>query len=165
VREVRGADVGGREAAFAVEVPRLGVEARGADLVGDLHVGPQVGQEVDGAALGGADVGGSDDAQGAAAVKVGAQRAFEDPEAVPLDEGAEQVDAIGGGDLGLKDLAEARLAVSRPAFDLFLPFNYRYAKTSDDARASLLAEHWHLAGINRDPASRTPGSPYYRQHR
>jgi len=61
-------------------------------------------------ALGGADVGGGDDAQGAAAVEVGAQRAFEDPEAVPLDEGAEQVDAIGGGDLGLEDLAEAGLA-------------------------------------------------------
>lgn len=73
-------------------------------------MGAQVGQEVDGAALGGADVGGGDDAQGAAAVEMGAQRAFEDPEAVPFDEGAEQVDAIGGGDLGLEDLAEAGLA-------------------------------------------------------
>jgi hypothetical protein len=70
----------------------------------------QVCQEIDGAALGGADVGGSDEAQGPAAVEVGAQRTFEDSEAVPLDEGAEQIDAIGRGNLGLEDLAEAGLA-------------------------------------------------------
>lgn len=42
MREIRGADVGRREAAVAVEMPGLGVEARGADLVGHLEGVPRL---------------------------------------------------------------------------------------------------------------------------
>ena len=40
VGEVRRADVGGVKTALAVEEPRLGMEPRPGDLVGDLHLGP-----------------------------------------------------------------------------------------------------------------------------
>ena len=44
VREVRRADVGGREAGVAVEEPGLGVQPRGAEVVGDPDVGAELGE-------------------------------------------------------------------------------------------------------------------------
>ena len=47
VGEVRRADVGGREAGPAVEDPRLGVQARRAEVVGDAHLGAEVDELVE----------------------------------------------------------------------------------------------------------------------
>ena len=69
VREVRRADVGGREAGAAVEHPGLGVEAGGAEVVGDPHVGAEAGELVERSPLGGAGVGGGEHAQRSASVR------------------------------------------------------------------------------------------------
>ena len=61
VGEVRRADVGGREAGAPVEDPRLGVEAGAAEVVGDPDLGAEVGELVEGPALGGAGVGRGED--------------------------------------------------------------------------------------------------------
>ena len=74
VGEVRRADVGGREARAAVEDPRLGVQAGGAEVVGDPHVGAEVGELVERGPLGGARVGGGEHAQRSAAFAVPPQR-------------------------------------------------------------------------------------------
>ncbi len=112
MREVRGTNVGRREAALPVEEPGLGVEAGCPRVVGDLHLGAKIGQEVDRAALGRADVGGGEDAQGPVLLEVALEGGFEQAEAVPLDERAQEVDAVGRRDLALEDGAEAGLAAS-----------------------------------------------------
>ena len=65
-----------------MEHPRLGVEAGGAEVVGDADLGPEVGELVEGPALGRAGVGRGEDAERLALLAVAAQRV--EQRAMPL---------------------------------------------------------------------------------
>ena len=110
LRQVGGADVGGRVAGVAPEHPGLGVEARGLGVVGDLDLRADLDQPVDRLALGGAGEDGGDDAELPSACAVGLELLFEEPQAVPADEGAEQVDRVRGRDLSRQRMGERGLA-------------------------------------------------------
>jgi hypothetical protein len=92
------------------EEPGLGVQAGGAGLVADLDLGAAPHQLVDRPALGGADVGRGDDPERFSVTAVPVDGVDDQPEALPLDERAQQVDPVGGGDLGGELLVEGRLA-------------------------------------------------------
>ena len=91
---VRRADVRRRHPRRPAEQPRLGVQPRRSRLVGDLDVGAQLHEAVEGPLVGGAHVGRRDDAQPTAALAQLEERLLEHAEALPLDEGAEQVDVV-----------------------------------------------------------------------
>ena len=93
--EIGGTDVGGAGAAGAVKQPGLGVQAGAARVGADAHLGPAFGQPVEGASVGGAHVNGGEHTQGAARLEMLAQLLLQQAQAAPLDEGAEQIDAIG----------------------------------------------------------------------
>ncbi len=107
-RQVGRADVGRVEAGVAHEPPRLGVQPGALGLVADAHLRPVlVDQPVEGGPLGGAQVGAGDDAQLDATFAQRGQRLLQRPDAVPLDERAEQLDPVGRPQLG-RDLAAHR---------------------------------------------------------
>lgn len=85
-------------------------------LVGNFDVRAHGDEAVKRFAFGGADVGGGDDAQFASGAEPGVERLFEDPQAVPFDEGAEEGtergQAIGRGDLALDGVADRGLAAA-----------------------------------------------------
>ncbi len=100
-REVRRTDVAGVETGVAAEHPRLGVQPGALGVVLDPHLGAELTNEpVERQALGGAHVGGGDDAKGAAAPLQAAELGLQQPQAVPFHEGAEQIHLVRGVDLG-----------------------------------------------------------------
>ncbi len=115
--EVGGADVGGggrggaREAR-PMEQPGFGVQAGAAGVVADAHLGAVGHQPIEGAAVGGAQVDGGEHPQRAAGLGLQElrQRRLEQAQAAPLDEGAEQVDPLGGGDFVDQRLPHRRFA-------------------------------------------------------
>ncbi len=86
------------------------MQAGAAGVGADAHLGPARHQPVERLAIGGAHVHGGEHAQGAAGIEVGAQLLLQQPQAAPPDEGAEQIDPIGGRALRLQSQANARLA-------------------------------------------------------
>ena len=86
------------------------MEARGLRVVRHLHLRAERHEPVERLALGGAGVDGGDDAQGPPGAAVRAELVFEHAEAVPADEGAEQVDGVGGWNLVRQRVSERRLA-------------------------------------------------------
>lgn len=108
--EVGAADVPGVEARGAPEQPRLGVQARGLSVVTNLHLCPETAHElVERPALGGAAVGGGDDAHRHTALAQLGQRLLQYPDAVPADEGAQQVHSLSAAHLRPQLGAEVRL--------------------------------------------------------
>jgi hypothetical protein len=67
-------------------------------------------EAIDRFAFGRTDIRRGDDAQFAAASEIRVERFFEQTQAVPLDECAEEVDPIGRGDLALDRVSDRRLA-------------------------------------------------------
>jgi hypothetical protein len=108
--EVGRADVGRREAAVAVEEPGLRVQAGGVGAVGDADFGALLDEVFDDAGLGDAAVGRGEGAELSAGLEVGVQAGAQLAVAVPEEEGADEVDAVGGGDLLLEGEADATLA-------------------------------------------------------
>ena len=103
VGKIGGAHIGRREAGFAVENIRLGVETGRLGVVADLdlRIG-QPAQLLDGFHIGSANVGGGDDAKLAAVLRKLPQLVHDEPQATPLDEGHQHVDAVGRDDLLFK---------------------------------------------------------------
>ena len=108
--EVRGADIGGGEAAAAVEDPCLGVQSGGADVVGDTNLRPQVGELFQRGLFGGSGVDGGEDPQLLAVLAVSAQRGDQRVDAAAADEGHQDVDFVGGFDFGVELVQQPRLA-------------------------------------------------------
>ncbi len=81
-------------------------------LVGDLHLGAQLDQAVERALVGRAHVRGGDDAQPATALAQLGELLLDHPQALPLDEGAQQVDGVRGGQLAGDLEADARLTAT-----------------------------------------------------
>ncbi|CAO0830322.1 hypothetical protein SMICM17S_03200 [Streptomyces microflavus] len=80
----------------------------GAELVVDLDLSAEVPhQPVQGAAFGGADVGRREYTDGNTALARRRQGLLQDAESMPLHECAEEVDSVGGGQLGAQLEAEA----------------------------------------------------------
>ncbi len=109
VGEVGRADVGGREAGAAVEDPGLGVEAGGAEVVGDADVGAEAGELVERGSLRGAGVGGGENAQRPAALTVATKRGEQRVDAAAPDERHDDVDGIGRIDLGIELVQQSGL--------------------------------------------------------
>ena len=86
------------------------MQARGLRVVAHLHLRAEGHQPVQRLALGGPGVDGGDDAQGLARAAVRRERLHQHAQAVPADEGAEQVDAVGGGDFVRQSMCQGRLA-------------------------------------------------------
>jgi hypothetical protein len=95
-----------------VEQPGFGVQAGAAGVVADAHLGAVGHQPIEGAAVGGAQVDGGEHPQLAAGLGLQeiAERRLEQAQAAPLDEGAEQVDPLGGGDFVDQRLPHRRFA-------------------------------------------------------
>ncbi len=93
-----------------MEQPSLGVEPGAAGVGADAHLGTALGQPVKGATVGSAEIHGAEHPQFTACLQVGAEHGLEQPQATPLDEGAEQVDPIGRRDFGLQCLPHAGFA-------------------------------------------------------
>ena len=95
-----------------MEQPGFGVQAGAAGVVADAHLGAVGHQPIEGAAVGGAQVDGGEHPQRAA--RLGLQELcecrLEQAQAAPLDEGAEQVDPLGGGDFVDQRLPHRRFA-------------------------------------------------------
>ena len=91
--------------------PGLRVEPGASGVVRDAHVGAELAQALEGVGVGGAEVRGGQDAQllGVSLEKV-VQLGAQESEAAPLDEGDEQVDAIGGGELEPDLVTDAEIA-------------------------------------------------------
>ncbi len=98
-REVGRSDVDGREPGGPVEAPRLGMEPGAGRVVGDLHLGTDVGERLKRAQLGAAGVGGGDDPQRLAGLGVPAKRRQKVAHPRPADEGEHEIDAVGRFDL------------------------------------------------------------------
>ncbi len=86
------------------------MEAGAQDLVGDQHLGPELDEAVHSPRLGGTDVGGGEDPYPHAAGDRLDKGVLHELEAAPLEEGAQEVDLIGRGDLGRHLVGQARLA-------------------------------------------------------
>lgn len=110
--EVGRADVAGREAVSSVEQPGLGVQPRGPGLVGDLHLGAEFDELVDGALVGGADVRGGDDTEATTAPSHVRDPLLQDAESLPFDEGAEQIDAVSRLQFSIDLVTDAGLAAT-----------------------------------------------------
>ena len=108
--EVAGADVGRVEAGVAPEEPRLRVESRSLRVVLDLDLGPEVPHEpIQGGPLGGSHVGRRDQAEGDATLARCLESVLEEAQAVPLDEGHDDVDPVGTRQLGSNLVADSWL--------------------------------------------------------
>ena len=107
--EVRRADVGGREAGLTMEQPRLGVKSRHPRLVGDLHLRAQFREPVERPSIGRPDVRRRNHPHPPTAPDEPVDVLLQDPNAVPLDERAQQIDTIGGREFVLDFDADARL--------------------------------------------------------
>jgi hypothetical protein len=112
VREIRRADVRRREAGAAVEQPRFGMQPRGARVIRDANLGAELMERVERARFRGARVRRGQHPQGPAPLAVTAERLEQWGDATPADEGHDQVDAVGGVDLGEELMADPRLARS-----------------------------------------------------
>jgi hypothetical protein len=110
VRQVRGADVRGRESAAAVEQPRLGVEPGRAGVVRDPDLGADAPELVQGARLGRASVRRRQHPERGATLAVASQRIEQRNEPGPAHERHDHVDAVGRRDLCQDLAAHARLA-------------------------------------------------------
>jgi hypothetical protein len=112
VREVGGADEGSREPALSVKEPRFGVEAgpRRRRIVRDADLGAQLLQPVESLPLRSAHVGGGQHPETTAPSGEGLQRRFEQADSVDVDERAEEVDAVGRGELSQELLRKSWLA-------------------------------------------------------
>lgn len=107
-RKVRTSHVSRVVAGLPPEEPRLGVQSGRAQLVVDLHLGVELPDEaVQSATLGGADVRRRDHADGHASFVRRPERLLQDPQTVPLDEGAEQIYAVRGRQFGAEFITEA----------------------------------------------------------
>lgn len=95
-----------------MEQPGFGVQTGAADVVADAHLGSVGHQPIEGAAVGGAQVDGGEHPQGAAGqgLQEGGEGRLEQAQAAPLDEGAKQVDPLGGGDFMDQRLPYRRFA-------------------------------------------------------
>ena len=100
VREVRRADVRGRVPAPAVEEPRLGMEARGGRVVGDLDLGSERRQLVERSQFGAVRVGRGDDAKPLAGFAMSPQHVHHRTDAAPPHEGHHDVDGVRRVNLG-----------------------------------------------------------------
>jgi hypothetical protein len=99
VREIRRADECGRQAGRALEQPRLRVQLGRASVERDANLGTESHKLVDGPLLRRAHVSRRDDPDASAARLDAGQGIAEVPNARPDDEGADQVDGIGGREL------------------------------------------------------------------
>ena len=94
-------DVGGVEFRVAAEQPRLGMQSRPQGVVLNFDLGAELpDQPVQRDPLGGAHVGRGHDPQWHAPSSEILEFRLQDPQAVPFDEGAQQVDLIGGDQFG-----------------------------------------------------------------
>jgi len=95
------------------EEPRLGVQPGSLRVVLDFDLCTQVVDEaIQGRALGGAHVGRCDDANRDTSVSQRDELVFEDPKSVPLDEGHDDVDAVGASQFGADFMPDPRLTRS-----------------------------------------------------
>lgn len=108
-RQVGRADVHGREPGGAVEAPCLGMEPCAGSVVGDLHVGTDVGQGLQRPELGCPRVRGGDHPQRPAGSSVPVERKQQVTHTRPADEGQYEIDAVGGLDLGRDLPTDGRL--------------------------------------------------------
>ena len=103
IGQVRRAHIGRREAGLPVKHIGLGVQAGALGVVADLDAGiRQLGQLLHGLDVRRAHVGRGDDAQFPAPPGERLQVLEDQPQAAPLDEGHQHVDAVGAGDLLLE---------------------------------------------------------------
>ena len=86
------------------------MEARGLRVVRHLDLRAARHQPIERLAFGGSGEHGGDDAQPSPRSAVCLQLAFQQPKPMPTDEGAEQVDGVGRGDLVRQGVSEGRLA-------------------------------------------------------
>ena len=86
------------------------MQAGAARVGADAQLGTALHQPVERLAVSGAHVDGGEHAQGASGVEVGAQLVLKQPQAAPLDEGAEQIDTISRGTFRLQGQAHTGLA-------------------------------------------------------
>ena len=99
IGQVGGTHIGGGEAGIPVKDIGLGVEAGAFGIVADLDFGVgQLAQLLDGLHVGGPHVGGGDDPQLPSVLGELPQLVHQEPQAAPLDEGYQHVDAVGGDD-------------------------------------------------------------------
>src|SRR5688572_19796957 len=82
----------------------------GLAVVGNAHVRTQAAEVIHGAALSDAHIGGREHPDGAASLDEFLQRLPQQSKSVPIDEGTEQIDPIGGSQFSAQGLAEARVA-------------------------------------------------------
>jgi hypothetical protein len=107
--EVAAPHESGVEAGGAPQQPRLGVQPRRRALVADPHLcAVATHQLVDRPLLGRADVGRRDDPERDTALLQQRQRLLQHPDTGPTHERAQQVDAVGGAELGTQLGAERR---------------------------------------------------------
>ncbi len=95
-----------------MEQPGFGVQAGAAGVVADAHLSAVGHQPIEGAAVGGAQVDGGEHPQLPAGLGLqeGGEGRLEQAQTAPLDEGAEQVDPLGGGDFVDQRLPHRRFA-------------------------------------------------------
>ncbi|ORW96066.1 hypothetical protein AWC28_11090 [Mycolicibacter terrae] len=110
VREVAGTDVGGVEASVAPQQPRFRVQAGDRGVVVNPDLGAElVDQGVQGACVGGTEVGGGDDAQRNTALAQLGELFFQQPQALPFDESAQQIHSVGAGQFSAQLGGQGRL--------------------------------------------------------
>ena len=96
-----------------MEEPCFGVQAGATGVVADLQAGAERGQRVEGPPFRSSNVGSGEDAKPARpALQEAAERVLEHPEAGPLEERAEQVDAVGRGEFAAYLGADTHVVVS-----------------------------------------------------
>lgn len=110
LRQVRRADVGGREAGGPNEQPCLRVQAGGLRVIRHLDLRPTLDQPVECFPLGGSGEDRGDHAQPAPRPAVCRELCFEKPQPMPADKGTEQVDGVGGRDFVRQCMSEIGLA-------------------------------------------------------
>ena len=110
VGEVGGADVGGGEAAAALEDPGFSVQPGGAHVIRDADVGAEVGELLQGGLLSGSGVDRRQDPQRLATLAVPAQRGHQRVDTAAADEGHQDVDLVSGVDLGVELVQQSRFA-------------------------------------------------------
>lgn len=108
--QVRGSDVGRREARAPVEDPGLGVQPGGAAVIGDLDLPADLDELLQRRSLGRSGVGRGQHPERAAGLAMATQGREQRTDAAPADEGHDHVDAVGGVDLGVELVPQPRLA-------------------------------------------------------
>jgi hypothetical protein len=109
VRQVRGADECRREAGIALQQPCLRVELGRASVERDAELRTERNELIDGPFLCRAHVGRCDDTDASSARLDPSQRLPEVPNARPDHEGTDQIDRVGGGQLGAQFRADIGL--------------------------------------------------------